>query len=81
MPHIKDWVEPLMAAPALCLDALDNSRIAGCFQVFQQVSTLLLVVPEGSGWSQKALVSSGRLQRVLAGSGGCLSGLDISDCF
>ena len=49
MPHIENWVEPLMADPALCLGVLDGSRIARCFQVFQQGSALLLVVLEGSG--------------------------------
>ena len=51
MPHIEEWVEPLMVAPALCLGVLDSSRIARhfqVFQVFQQGPALLLVVLEGS---------------------------------
>ena len=36
------------------------------------------MVPEGSGGFQKDLVSSGKLWRVLAGSEGYWSGLDIT---
>ena len=66
-----------MAAPALCLGVLDGSRTARhfqVFQVFQQDPALLLVVP----W--KALEGSGRLWRVLKGSEGYLSSLDITGC-
>ena len=68
VPHIKDLVEPLMAAPVLCLGVLDSSRMAGHFQVFQafqQGLALLLVVPEGSGEFWKALEGPGRLWRLL----------------
>ena len=78
MPHIEDWVGPLMVAPALCLGVLDSSRMARHFQVFLQGTTLLLVVPVGSEGSRKALEGSRRLWRVLAGSGGYVSGLDVT---
>ena len=80
MPHIEDWVEPLMVAPALCLGVLDGSRIAGHFQVFQQGPALLLVVPEGSGGSWKGLKGLRELWRVSESSGGYLSSLDITGC-
>ena len=54
MPHIKDWVEPLMVVPALYLGVLDSSRMAGCFQCFSKVLHC-------SWWSQKALEGPGRL--------------------
>ena len=73
MPDIKDWVEPLMAAPALCLGVLDGSRIAGYFQDFQvfwQGLTLLLVVLEGSRRLWRLLEWSGHKWMFLGKPGG-----------
>ena len=66
VPHIEDWVEPLIVAPALGLDVLDGSRIARHFQVFQvfQQGPLLFLVDPVAPEGPRALCTS---QMILEG--------------
>ena len=76
MPHIEDWVEPLMVAPALCLGVLDSSRMGQTFPgVPARFCTAsgdfrrLWRVLEGSGEFWKALEGPSRLWRLSEQSG------------
>ena len=75
-----------MAAPALCLDVLDGSRIARHFQVFQifkKCPTLFLVDSISSGVSQMALSfldGSGGSQKDLGVTESSWMNLEVSKC-